>query len=272
MKKRVLSFMMLSVVLAGTLIPESSLAKEKELNIKRFSGGNRFDTSVKVSEEGVSKSKNVVIANGEDFPDVLSEGAYIAKNKMPIVLADNSMPTVAVNKDRVIFGGNNTINFTGLTGLRLYGGDRYETAVKIAEYGFDSKTIILASGENYADALSAISLADKEDAPILLTAKNTVGSNVLKFIKNNKIENVLLVGGEGSISENIVDRIEEYVNKEEPIKPTEPKEPTVDSNASIEELRKAPLLSLSGEQAMKLYNAQEDIDSSKDIMTQKNRS
>ena len=58
---------------------------------------------------------------------------------------------------------------------RLAGKNRYETSVKISkDYGAIGGKVIVASGENYADALSGSPLSGEIDAPILLTsAKET---------------------------------------------------------------------------------------------------
>ena len=53
---------------------------------------------------------------------------------------------------------------------RIYGGDRYETAVKVSRVGWDQgSTVILTRGDDFADALAGTPLAYAKDAPILLT-------------------------------------------------------------------------------------------------------
>jgi len=61
---------------------------------------------------------------------------------------------------------------------RLWGSDRYRTAVAISNAGWPSgaSDIVLATGEDYPDALCAAPVAKILNAPILLT--NTTTLNV----------------------------------------------------------------------------------------------
>lgn len=88
---------------------------------------------------------------------------------------------------------------------RLYGKERYETSASICSGGWDtSEYAVLASGEGFADALSAAPLAKKYDAPIILTGKNKLNDNAKDQLKKLDTKEVIIVGGPGSISENIV--------------------------------------------------------------------
>ncbi|PFG04419.1 cell wall-binding repeat-containing protein [Bacillus sp. es.034] len=88
---------------------------------------------------------------------------------------------------------------------RLYGADRYETALEIAYQGFDyADEIILATGTNFPDALAGAPLAYHRDAPILLTGKNTLHPTVKKAIKNLEVGKVTILGGPGVISDHVV--------------------------------------------------------------------
>lgn len=62
-----------------------------------------------------------------------------------------------------------------------------------------SDNAIVASGENFPDALSGSALASKMDAPIILTD----GVNILKqkeYLDNNNYKNLILLGGTGAIN------------------------------------------------------------------------
>ena len=76
---------------------------------------------------------------------------------------------------------------------RLAGKDRFETAVEISKAGFPSgsKTVVLAYGLNYADALAGVSLAKAKNAPILLTAQSYLPSETLAEIKRLKATDVM---------------------------------------------------------------------------------
>ena len=58
--------------------------------------------------------------------------------------------------------------------VRIGGKDRYETAIQISKAGWvdKSKSVVLATGQDYPDALCASPLAKKLGAPILLNVKS----------------------------------------------------------------------------------------------------
>ncbi|NMA58813.1 cell wall-binding repeat-containing protein [Clostridium cochlearium] len=97
---------------------------------------------------------------------------------------------------------------------RIYGKNRYETAVKISQKGWErgANCAILASGEGYADALCAAPLAKINDAPILLVQKNKLDLNVLRELKRLGVKNVYIIGGQGSISKEVEDKIKSETN------------------------------------------------------------
>ncbi|NSJ92950.1 cell wall-binding repeat-containing protein, partial [Coprococcus sp. MSK.21.13] len=97
---------------------------------------------------------------------------------------------------------------------RIYGKNRYETAVKISQKGWErgANCVILASGEGYADALCAAPLAKINDAPILLVQKNKLDLNVLRELKRLGVKNVYIIGGQGSISKEVEDKIKSETN------------------------------------------------------------
>lgn len=91
---------------------------------------------------------------------------------------------------------------------RLYGKSRYETSAAIVKDGWEkSESAIIASGEGFADALSAAPLAKKLDAPIILTEGKSLNSNAKQQLQRLQVKNVIIVGGLGSISTNTENQI-----------------------------------------------------------------
>lgn len=88
---------------------------------------------------------------------------------------------------------------------RLAGKGRFETAVEISKAGFPSgsKTVVLAYGLNYADALAGVSLAKAKNAPILLTAQSYLPSETLAEIKRLKATDVIILGGTGAVGTEV---------------------------------------------------------------------
>ncbi len=87
---------------------------------------------------------------------------------------------------------------------RLSGNSRYETAIDISSEGWDkADTVIIASGENYPDALAGTVLAKAYNAPILLTKKASLDAKVLAEIQRLGAKNVIILGGTAAVSQGV---------------------------------------------------------------------
>lgn len=84
---------------------------------------------------------------------------------------------------------------------RTSGLNRYLTAIEVSKKTFaHADTVILAGGENFADALVATALAKMENGPILLSMKDQILPETLEEINRLGAKKIILVGGESSIS------------------------------------------------------------------------
>lgn len=92
---------------------------------------------------------------------------------------------------------------------RIYGAERYQTALNVAKFGWSagSETVILAPGSNanLVDALTAAPLAKSENAPILLTKPSELDSSVQEYLEL-KTETVYVVSG--AISKEVIKDLE----------------------------------------------------------------
>lgn len=184
----------------------------------RVAGPHRWSTSQAVSgfwPEGVPV---VYVASGLDFPDALSAAATSGVEDAPVLLTDSgSLPSQTREalgrlkpKRIVIVGGTRAIGSSVLTALRQYattgevsrvqGGDRYQTAAALAEsYPVGAKTVYLASGADYPDALAGAALAAHQKAPLLLTTSTGLPSSTRRQLDRLNPEKVVVLGGENAI-------------------------------------------------------------------------
>lgn len=94
---------------------------------------------------------------------------------------------------------------------RLSGENRFLTALDTAKELYEEpETVIIANArDGSVDALSAGPLAKALNAPMLLVETESIEEDVLKYIRNDKLKKVVFVGGNGSISEKLRDKITE---------------------------------------------------------------
>ena len=89
---------------------------------------------------------------------------------------------------------------------RLEGRNRSGTAAAISAAEYPS-TVILANSMNYADALAGVPLSKKLNAPILLTNTDSIDQTTLDEIKRLGATKVVILGGEGAVSQNVVNTL-----------------------------------------------------------------
>jgi subtilisin family serine protease len=93
---------------------------------------------------------------------------------------------------------------------RVSGTDRYGTAIAQSASGFESGTVtttVLASGEDFPDALSGGLLAGLYDSPILLTRRTSLPTGVLTEIARLGASKVIIIGGPESVDPSIVNSL-----------------------------------------------------------------
>ena len=111
-----------------------------------------------------------------------------------------------IEKDRLI-----EARFKLLNGAyRLHGSHRFQTAVTISQQAYPngSQAVVLARGDDFADALAGVSLAHQMKAPILLTGRDQVYSSVEEEIRRLGADKAVLLGGEGALSAEVALELE----------------------------------------------------------------
>lgn len=203
---------------------ENSL-KELVRNTTRINGRDRYATSVLVAKEvrslGKANDMKTIVVSGKVFADALSAGALGSKLKAPLVLTDGkSLPQgyydvmlSGSSDNNIIVGGSSSVNVPGLSGTRVSGSDRYETAAKIAENYFSSpKNIALASGIDFPDGLASVTLYNTFESPILLSKKDSVSSSVKSYITKKNVKKAFIVGGTNSIGSSVRSAVKNAVD------------------------------------------------------------
>ena len=191
------------------------------IEAERIFGQNRSETNAKINElrtdlftgEYEVTSNNFIYVDGYNFYDSLYAAPYIGYDTGDSIsyLVLNNGPLRESEFDRPILNSigdfqiikddpREPIEFH----LNTKGRNRYESSTLIAEqYGFNVDTAILVSGEDYPDGLSASSLVALYHAPVLLTPKNRLDYSTREYIKKAGLENIIIVGGEKSVSKDV---------------------------------------------------------------------
>lgn len=191
----------------------------------RLAGQNRYETAKIIAESIYSGTvQNVVLVSGKTFPDALAGSVLAYKLKAPILMVDSTLASSLEAFDYItshltsdgsvyILGGTGIIGpefksafqKKGYKVLQIGGQDRYETASLIAEEEqvAPGTPLVIASGENFPDALSISSFASNKGWPIMLTGKDILPSDIAHYIIKNQPTKVYITGGEGVISKEV---------------------------------------------------------------------
>lgn len=195
----------------------------------RLSGSSRFDTAIAISKYAYPGSPNVpvvYIANGFNFPDALSAGPAAAAEGGPLLLTEpTSLPSaVRTELNRlnpttiVIVGGTSVVSPAVARALgsfadsvvRIGGANRYETSRLITQRGISrgffttGQQVWVATGANYADALSAGAAAASAKVPILLVdgAASSIDSATRTFLASTLKPTVARIAGGTAVVSN----------------------------------------------------------------------
>ena len=216
---------------AGTTeirIEDTVIPKKEKPVVYRFYVGTRYETALKAAEEfreqlGTDKLSSVIIACGTNYADALS-GSYLSSvRKAPILLTDTKKDHIDLVRNYIndhvkkggtvyLLGGPAVVPDSVKTGLgdfvvtRLWGADRYETNMAVLkEAGIASEDILVCSGMNFPDSLSAAAAG----SPIILV-KNEIQSFQKEYLQDLTGKKIYIIGGEGAVNEKIFSSFEAF--------------------------------------------------------------
>ncbi|MDO5689985.1 MAG: rhodanese-like domain-containing protein [Tissierellia bacterium] len=205
---------------------EASLVDDNT-KLRRIAGDDRYETAAKIATE--VEAKGYLLTNGEKFPDAVSGGGYALMKDLPILLT-KPMELPKATADAIAGDGiENVTLLGGETSIakdveesiqkpksRLSGMNRYQTSLQIAREFENPKTLILATGENFPDALTASALSGKLNAPVILVQGDVVNEDLKTYLHDIRIglEEVLIVGGESSVSSAFAEHLGEMLQSQ----------------------------------------------------------
>ena len=216
------------IVLGGTNAVSDSVVSSlgsMGVSVRRIWGASRQETANAVAREvaATSAPDTVVVANGYAPWDALSASSYAYLSGAPVLLADQdgTLPPSSVDvlkkmpsvKRAIILGGTAVVPDAVLSQLggckteRWWGQTRYETSEAIATHelseGHRASTVVLASGENFPDALSGGSLAGSRGGVVLLTNPASQSAPAFVTSHSSEITQCFVLGGQAALPDHV---------------------------------------------------------------------
>lgn len=217
---------------AAELSVTLAASNERSATVIRRSGPERVATAAAISAATFNPGVPVAyIARSDAFPDALAGGPSAGLGASPILLTlTGSLPQVTADElDRlqpqriVVLGGPSAIADVVLTALadhtegtvtRLSGANRFATAAAIAldRYPDTVETVLIATGENFADALSGGPRAAVDDAPILLVGGEVLPDETIAALESLTPQRIIVLGGPGAVSDAVAGALASYAS------------------------------------------------------------
>jgi putative cell wall-binding protein len=195
-------------------------------------GDTRYETAAvnALSFYNGETSEYVYVATGLNFPDALAGVPAAVVDKAPILLVTRTgipAPTAAALNEldpRVIYllGGPAVVTAAVETALgsyategveRIFGATRYHTAAAVSKRFFPTtEGVLIATGQNYPDALAAGPLAGVWEAPILLVQNNSIPAVTATELNRLNPEWIVVIGGPAAVSKTVVAELRGYAS------------------------------------------------------------
>lgn len=208
-------------------------------DVLRVAGKDRFTTSVEISRllmpEG--RAPVVYVTNGHKFPDALAAGPAAiraggvilstAADRLPVVVADELARLDPLRV--VILGAENTVSSAVESRIaslvsedasveRFAGTGRYDTGAMIVRDAFGddgARYAMIATGENYPDALAAAPAGARYDAPVILVdGGRGLNASTRQLLTDLAVTDVMIAGGPSTVSPGIEERLQEMLGAE----------------------------------------------------------
>lgn len=207
-------------VLGGTLALPSSVDNQLTADgyqVVRIAGASRYETAVKIADV-LGDPSTVFEATGNAFPDALAAGPAAISTQGAILLTNGSQQADATSSylsahpgKRYAIGGPAAAADPSATVIS--GPTRYDTAVDVTQTFFTApKTLGFATGEGFADALSAGPALGTSGTGLILVPKCPPLPNVVTgYLQSvtTTVANGTLYGGTFVVSDDTLTQIDQ---------------------------------------------------------------
>jgi len=195
----------------------------------RVGGADRYATGAALFDTGFTSETSVVLTSGANYPDALS-ASFLAHQLGTGVLTTDPNVLSEVTKQRILSHGVDTVFIVGgpaavsagvesiikslhvandplrlpIQVVRIGGNDRFSTNALVDRYnGASAATAVVATGENFADALAAGPAIYHSGYPLVLTSSGSLSSSAASTLKSMGVSDVIILGGTSAVSSSV---------------------------------------------------------------------
>jgi putative cell wall-binding protein len=188
------------------------------LRTERLYGEDRYATAVAVARVVAPAPSNVLLVSGTNFADAMVAGPVASKLRAPILLvAPEGVPAATSSHlasfsqaRRTVVGGPAAVSDAAYAAAgaaeRVYGGDRYETSVRVAQRWWTSvQQLSLATGASFQDALAGAAWSARTGIPLVLVSSDP-GPAVRSYVDSVQggLLSTIVYGGVAAVSDTVL--------------------------------------------------------------------
>lgn len=213
----------------------ASAALVSDARVGRLGGADRYATSLVTARayaaERGGRLDSAVLVSGTSWPDAVTAAGLAGLLDGPTLLvASHGLSEATLDfldstgiSELIAVGDESMLPASALTSARridpdierISAGDRFSASVAVARrmgaggHGFGSaRTVILANGDVFVDAMVAGTFAARGTHPVLLTPSDRLHPAVAEFITSGLVERVVIMGGSAAISDEVEAAVE----------------------------------------------------------------
>lgn len=218
--------------------PADRVSLDETGGVRPFSGRDRYETALRLAERfvhergGLGSISTVILASGEALADGAVTAGLAGHLGAPVLLTrpDDLPEGVADFIDHhgvstvIVVGGASSVServLDEISGLeaepvvrRIAGVDRFATAAAVAAH-FDSGStwcatddvaavLVNGSDERLAEAIAIGPLVFARELPVLLSRQDELPEAAARYLRERRIERVVIVGGTAVVSDTVV--------------------------------------------------------------------
>jgi len=201
-------------------------------SVSRVYGANRYSTAVAISATNFAPGVSTAyLATGANYPDALAAGPAAGTEGAPVLLVGKTfLPSETASELArlkpgriVVVGGTAVVTDAVLTAaakytkgsvVRVAGANRYATAADVSSFAFSPGvgTVVIATGENFPDALAGGPAAIVWGGPMLLVQHNAVPTATVAELQRLKPGRIVVLGGTAAVSSSVASQLAAYTS------------------------------------------------------------
>lgn len=188
---------------AEAVVVSTNLFPHGGLSVVYLASGEAYSDSLAAAPLAARKGAAVLFTKGTSLPLVVEDELIrLAPARVEVVGGESVIAPAVVDEVTAVLAPGTIVE-------RVFGPDQYGTAaaLSVLAYPDGAGTVVVASGEDFPDAIAAGPAAARLRAPLLLTLRDSLPASTAAEIQRLAPTTVVIVGNTTAVSSAVADAI-----------------------------------------------------------------